>query len=74
MSSVPSCIGGIDFGRPVVAKERCQCLIDEFGISGSGMESASIIEEGPVNGRADPSASHATIMPRSRHDHAMITP
>jgi hypothetical protein len=67
VSFVRSCIGGVDFGRPVATKERCQCLIDEFGISGSSVESASVIEEGAVNGRTDPSASHATIMPRSRH-------
>jgi len=63
VSFVRSCVGGIDFGRPVAIKERCQCLIDEFGIRGSGVESASVIEEGAINGCTDPSASHATIMP-----------
>ncbi len=67
VSLVRSCIGGIDFGRSVASKERRECLIDEFGISGSSMESASVIEQGAVNSRTDPSASHAMTMPRSRH-------
>ena len=37
VSFVRSCIGGVDFGRPVATKERCQCLIDEFGICGPGV-------------------------------------
>ncbi len=65
VSFVRSCIGGIDFGRPVATEEGCQCLIDEFGIGGSSVEPASVVEEGTVNGRTNPSASHATIMPRS---------
>jgi hypothetical protein len=28
------------------------------------VESASLVEKGAVNGRTDPSTSHATIMPR----------
>ncbi len=64
MSFVRSCIGRIDFGRPVATEEGRQCLIDEFGIGGSSVEPASVVKEGAVNGRTDPSASHATIMPR----------
>ena len=65
MSFIRSCIGRIDFGRPVATEERCQCFIDEFGIGGSSVEPASVVEEGAVNGRTEPSASHAIIMPRS---------
>ena len=37
--------------------------IDELGIGGSSVEPASVVEECAVDGRTDPSASHATIMP-----------
>lgn len=67
VSFVRSCIGGVDLGSLVAREERCQRLIDELGIGGSSVESASIVEEGAVNRRADPGACHATIVPRSRH-------
>jgi hypothetical protein len=63
VSFVRSRIGGINFGRSVAIEECCQCLIDEFGIGGSSVESASVIEKRAVDSRTDPSASHATIMP-----------
>jgi hypothetical protein len=64
MSFVRSFVGGIDLDRPVLTEEGRQCFIDEFGIGGSSVESASLVEKGAVNGRTDPSTSHATIMPR----------
>ena len=64
VSFVRSFIRGVNFGRSVAIEECCQCLIDEFGIGGSSVEPASVVEEGAVNGRTDPGASHATIMPR----------
>ena len=57
----------LDFGRPVASKQGGQRLIDEFRIGGPSVHPACVIEESAINGRADSSAGHATIVPRLRH-------
>jgi len=67
VSGVGSFVGGVDFGRPVASKQGGQRLIDEFRIGGPSVHPACVIEQSAINGRADSSAGHATIVPRSRH-------
>lgn len=59
----------VDLCGSVPCEQRCQRVIDEFGVSCACSGSSSICEQVGVNGRADPSASHAMIMPLMWHDH-----
>jgi hypothetical protein len=46
----------------VLCEERGQRVIDQFGVGSASSGSTSVCEQVGVNGRADPSSSHAIIM------------
>jgi hypothetical protein len=49
-------------------KERCQRLVDEFGIARSRARAPSMIKQLTIHRGAQPLSRHATIMPQMCHD------
>jgi hypothetical protein len=58
----------VDLCGSVPCEQRCQRIIDQFGVRRACSGSSSVCEQVGVNGRADPSSCHAMIMPLMWHD------